>query len=69
MSDTRGASLGASFTGASVGTTESGTTTTESGAGFQVEGMYGIKNRFAACQLQRVVGLSRALTPPCSPTV
>jgi hypothetical protein len=47
MSDTRGASLGASFTGASVGTTEGGTTTTESGAGFQVEGMYGINRRFA----------------------
>jgi hypothetical protein len=47
MSNTRGLSLGASFTGASVATTESGTTTTESGAGFQVEGMYGINNRFA----------------------
>ena len=47
MANTRGLSLGAGFNGASVATTESGTTTTESGAGFQVEGMYGVNNRFA----------------------
>jgi hypothetical protein len=47
LSDTRGLSLGTSFTGASVATTESGASTTESGAGFQVEGMLGINNKFA----------------------
>jgi hypothetical protein len=47
MSSTRGISIGASVTGASVSTTESGSTTTESGAGFQVEGLYGINRRFA----------------------
>jgi hypothetical protein len=47
MSSTRGISVGASLTGASVSTTESGSTTTEGGAGFQVEGLYGINRRFA----------------------
>lgn len=47
MSSMRGASIGASFTGASVSTSEGGTTTTESGAGFQVEGLYGLNRRIA----------------------
>lgn len=47
MSDTKGVSLGASLTGASVSTTESGSTTTESGGGFQIEAMYGLNRRFS----------------------
>lgn len=47
MSNIRGASIGASFTGASVSTSEGGTTTTESGTGFQIEGLYGLNRRVA----------------------
>jgi hypothetical protein len=47
LSKTTGLSLGASLTGASFSTAEDGTTTTESGAGFQVEAMYGLNKRFS----------------------